>query len=211
MKYDLHVHTSYSKKCGYTNPKNAIKAAIKSGLDGIAITDHDTIKGAIQAKEYSLGFFDVIIGSEITTNRGEIIGLFLSEDIESNKFESVISEIKNQNGLAVVPHPFDALRKSAFHPGTEDVKMLDGIESFNSRCILKKYNDIAENFANKYNLMKTAGSDAHFLHEIGNAGIITENCDIIDAIRKRDLTVFGRKSFLLNHAFTKYLILMRKI
>jgi hypothetical protein len=59
--------------------------------------------------------------------------------------------------------------------------------------------------------MKTAGSDAHFLHEIGNAGIITENCDIIDAIRKRDLTVFGRKSFLLNHAFTKYLILMRKI
>lgn len=211
MKYDLHVHTSYSKKCGYTNPKNAIKAAIKSGLDGIAITDHDTIKGAIQAKEYSLGFFDVIIGSEITTNRGEIIGLFLSEDIESNKFESVISEIKNQNGLAVVPHPFDALRKSAFHPETEDVKMLDGIESFNSRCILKKYNDIAENFANKYNLMKTAGSDAHFLHEIGNAGIITENCDIIDAIRKRDLTVFGRKSFLLNHAFTKYLILMRKI
>lgn len=211
MKYDLHVHTSYSKKCGYTNPKNAVKAAIKSGLDGIAITDHDTIKGAIQAKEYSLGFFDVIIGSEITTNRGEIIGLFLSEDIESNKFESVISEIKNQNGLAVVPHPFDALRKSAFHPGTEDVKMLDGIESFNSRCILKKYNDIAENFANKYNLMKTAGSDAHFLHEIGNAGIITENCDIIDAIRKRDLTVFGRKSFLLNHAFTKYLILMRKI
>lgn len=211
MKYDLHVHTSYSKKCGYTNPKNAVKAAIKSGLDGIAITDHDTIKGAIQAKEYSLGFFDVIIGSEITTNRGEIIGLFLSEDIESNKFESVISEIKNQNGLAVVPHPFDALRKSAFHPETEDVKMLDGIESFNSRCILKKYNDIAENFANKYNLMKTAGSDAHFLHEIGNAGIITENCDIIDAIRKRDLTVFGRKSFLLNHAFTKYLILMRKI
>ena len=211
MKYDLHVHTSYSKKCGYTNPKNAVKAAIKSGLDGIAITDHDTIKGAIQAKEYSLGFFDVIIGSEITTNRGEIIGLFLSGDIESNKFESVISEIKNQNGLAVVPHPFDALRKSAFHPGTEDVKMLDGIESFNSRCILKKYNDIAENFANKYNLMKTAGSDAHFLHEIGNAGIITENCDIIDAIRKRDLTVFGRKSFLLNHAFTKYLILMRKI
>jgi predicted metal-dependent phosphoesterase TrpH len=211
VKYDLHVHTSYSKKCGYTNPKNAVKAAIKSGLDGIAITDHDTIKGAIQAKEYSLGFFDVIIGSEITTNRGEIIGLFLSEDIESNKFESVISEIKNQNGLAVVPHPFDALRKSAFHPGTEDVKMLDGIESFNSRCILKKYNDIAENFANKYNLMKTAGSDAHFLHEIGNAGIITENCDIIDAIRKRDLTVFGRKSFLLNHAFTKYLILMRKI
>jgi len=211
VKYDLHVHTSYSKKCGYTNPKNAVKAAIKSGLDGIAITDHDTIKGAIQAKEYSLGFFDVIIGSEITTNRGEIIGLFLSEDIESNKFESVISEIKNQNGLAVVPHPFDALRKSAFHPETEDVKMLDGIESFNSRCILKKYNDIAENFANKYNLMKTAGSDAHFLHEIGNAGIITENCDIIDAIRKRDLTVFGRKSFLLNHAFTKYLILMRKI
>lgn len=79
MKYNLHVHTSYSKKCGYTNPKNAIKAAIKSGLDGIAITDHDTIKGAIQAKEYSLGFFDVIIGSEITTNRGEIIGLFLSD------------------------------------------------------------------------------------------------------------------------------------
>lgn len=211
MKYDLHVHTSYSKKCGYTSPKNAVKAAVKYGLDGIAITDHDTIKGALQAKEYSPGFFDVIIGSEITTNRGEIIGLFLSEDIKSNKFESVVSEIKNQNGLAVVPHPFDALRKSAFHPEVEDVEILDGIESFNSRCTFKKYNDIAENFANKYNLMKTAGSDAHFPHEIGNAGIITENCDIVDAIRKRDLTVFGRKASVLNHALTKSLKLMRKI
>ncbi|PAV12508.1 hypothetical protein ASJ81_20250 [Methanosarcina spelaei] len=74
-----------------------------------------------------------------------------------------------------------------------------------------KYNDIAENFANKYNLMKTAGSDAHFPHEIGNAGIITENSDIVDAIRKKDLAMFGRKSFVLNHALTKSLILMRKI
>jgi predicted metal-dependent phosphoesterase TrpH len=60
MKYDLHVHSFYSKKCGHMNPKDIVKTAIKNGLDGVAITDHDTIKGGLKAKEYEQKDFQVI-------------------------------------------------------------------------------------------------------------------------------------------------------
>jgi len=70
MKYDLHVHSFYSKKCGHMNTKDIVKTAIKNGLDGVAITDHDTIKGGLKAKEYEQKDFQVIVGSEIMTNIG---------------------------------------------------------------------------------------------------------------------------------------------
>lgn len=209
MKYDLHVHSFYSKKCGYMNPKDIVKIAIKKGLDGIAITDHDTIKGGLKAKEYESKDFKVIIGSEIMTNRGEVIGLFLSEEIKSTNFESVIFEIRNQNGLSIIPHPFDESRNSALHPVIGDIKLIDGIEVFNSRCIFEKYNINAKKFATKYNLVATAGSDAHFSNEIGNGGIVTENENIMEAITKNQITAFGKRSPFINHILTKSLKLFR--
>lgn len=167
MKYDLHVHSIYSKKCGYMDPKEIVKTAIKKGLDGVAVTDHDTIQGGLKAKEYESKEFQVIIGAEIMTNRGEVIGLFLSEEIISNDFESVIFEVQNQNGLVIIPHPFDKSRRSALYPVKNDINFIDCIEIFNSRCIFQKYNVNAEEFATKYDLATTAGSDAHFSNEIG--------------------------------------------
>lgn len=209
MKYDLHVHSFYSKKCGHMNPKDIVKTAIKNGLDGIAITDHNTIKGGLKAKEYEQKDFQVIVGSEIMTNRGEVIGLFLSEEIKSDNFESVIFEIRNQNGLVIIPHPFDELRNSALHPAKEDIKLMDGVEVFNSRCLSQKYNINAAAFATKYNLVITAGSDAHFSNEIGNGGIVTEDENIMEAIAKNQITTFGKRSLLVNHVLTKTLKLFR--
>ena len=164
----------------------------------------------MEAKKYETEDFKVIVGSEIMAVKGEIIGLFLSEEIKSKDVQDVISEIKDQNGIIVIPHPFDELRHSAFHPTEEDAKFIDCIEGFNSRCISQKYNENAIGFAKKHDLMITAGSDAHFSNEIGNAGIITETEDIREAILKNDVEIFGKRSSLVNHVGTKVLKLWRK-
>ncbi|MGB9979150.1 PHP domain-containing protein [Methanobacterium sp.] len=208
MKYDLHSHSKYSSD-GILDPKKIIKVAIKKGLDGIAITDHNTIRGGLEAKEYETEKFKVIIGSEVMTTKGEVIGLFLSEEIKSNDFYDVIDEIKAQNGIVVIPHPFDEWRYASF-PDKEDVKYINNIEILNSRCIKDKYNDSASKFAKKYKLGVTGGSDAHFANEIGHAGIIIETYDIYEAILKNNLQVFGKRSTSLNHVFTKVLKTWRK-
>jgi len=209
MKYDLHIHSKYSSD-GVLDPEKIVKIAIESGLNGIAITDHNTIKGGIKAKKYETEDFKVIVGSEIMTERGEITGLFLSEEIKSKDVQDVISEIKDQKGIVIIPHPFDELRHSAFRPTEEDINFIDCIEGFNSRCVLQKYNDRAVEFGTKHNLTIVGGSDAHFLNEIGEGGIITEAEDIREAIMKNDVKVFGKRSPLVNHAGTKVLKLWRK-
>ena len=209
MKYDLHIHSKYSSD-GILDPEEIVKIAVKRGLKGIAITDHNTIRGGLRAKKYENKDFTVIVGSEISTERGEIIGLFLEEEIESKDVSSVVSEIKEQNGIIILPHPFDELRHSAFHPTEGDVKFIDCIEGFNSRCVYQKYNERSVEFAMKHNLTITAGSDAHFAREIGNAGIITEPEDIRESLIKNDIKIFGKRSSLVNHVGTKVLKTWRK-
>ena len=208
MKYDLHSHSKYSSD-GILNPEKIVKVARKRGLSGIAVTDHDTIKGGLEAKKYEYDDFKVIIGSEVMTNKGEIIGLFLSEKVKSNNFYDVIDEIRAQNGLIVVPHPFDEWRKSASLK-KEDYKLVNNIETFNSRCVKDKFNQKALLFAKENNYGITGGSDAHFANEIGNAGVIIEEDDIETAILKNNLKVFGKRSTPLNHVLTKMVKIWRK-
>ncbi len=210
MKYDLHIHSKYSSD-GVLDPERIVRIAMKRGLNGIAITDHNTIKGGLKAKKYEDGDFTVIVGSEISTERGEIIGLFLEEEVKSTNVQEVITEIKEQNGIIVIPHPFDELRHSAFHPAEEDAKFIDCVEGFNSRCVYQKYNKKAVEFGIKHNLTITAGSDAHFANEIGNAGIITETEDVREALMKNEVQIFGKRSLLVNQVGTKVLKLWRKL
>jgi predicted metal-dependent phosphoesterase TrpH len=211
MRFDLHAHTKYSPRCGYMEPKTIVKLARKRELDGIAITDHDTIKGSMKAREYADKSLEVIIGSEVMTSRGEVIGLFLSDEILSTDFISVVEEIHDQNGIAIVPHPFDTLRKSALWPTEDDVKYLDGVEGFNARNVYQKSNIDAIEFGKKHKLAITAGSDAHFSNEVGNAGVITDDEDLREAILSRKIEIFGKRNGIYNHAFTKGLKLCRKI
>lgn len=210
MKFDLHIHSKYSFD-GVLDPKKIVKIARKKNLSGIAITDHNTIKGGLKAKEYETEDFKVIVGSEIMTNQGEVIGLLLSEEITHKDMQEVISEIRAQNGIVVVPHPFDDMRRSALQPTSEAAKLFDCIEVLNSRCIYKKYNDKAAEYSKKHNIAMVAGSDAHFGNEIGNAGITTEYEDLQEAIIKKETGIFGKRSMIVNHAFTKGLKTWRKI
>lgn len=209
MKYDLHIHSKYSFD-GFLSPEKIVKFAQKRGLSGIAVTDHDTIKGGLETKKYEDEDFKVIIGSEVSTSKGEVIGLYLSEEIKSNHFHEVIDEIKSQDGIVVVPHPFDVMRRSTFHIEKKDTGNINSIEVFNSRCVHDKYNQKACEFAKINHLGITGGSDAHFANEIGNAGIITGAESVRKSILKNNLKVFGKRSTPLNHVLTKIVKMSRK-
>jgi hypothetical protein len=168
------------------------------------------VKGGLKTKEFENTDFEVIVGSEIGTERGEVIGLFLSEEILSHRFVEVVDEIKEQNGWVVLPHPFDKLRGNGVKPVDNDAKLVDCIETFNSRCLLDSYNENAREYAEKHHLNSLAGSDAHFAHEIGNAGVDTPSEDLQDALLRGNFTIFGKKSSFINLGLTKVLKTWRK-
>jgi predicted metal-dependent phosphoesterase TrpH len=209
MRYDLHIHSKYSSD-GVLEPARIVEMAMKAGLKGIAVTDHNTIRGGLEAKHYETEDFKVIVGSEIRTEKGEITGLFLSQEIKPGDAERVISEIKNQGGIVIIPHPFDEMRHSAFCPAEGDARFIDAIEVYNSRCVIQKYNEKAMEFARKHSLPIVAGSDAHFANEIGKAGVITEAEDVREAIIRNDIKIFGKRTWLINHVRTKALKIWRR-
>ena len=191
MKLDLHIHTHYSGDSLIT-PDNAIKYAKKKNLDGFAITDHDTLKAyKILKKKNRNNELIIIPGMEIKTNIGEVIGIFINEEINmrNNDFISIVENIKENNGLVVIPHPFDFLRDNRLKINllTEEIikKYIDGIEIINSRIIFKRCVNKARNFNKKYQFFETGGSDAHSNEEIGNGYTSIEDVDnSFDSIRK---------------------------
>lgn len=210
LKFDLHIHSKYSID-GHLDPERIIETAKKRGLNGVAITDHDTIKGGLKAKKFETEDFKVIVGSEIATERGEIIGLFLNEEIKSRLFLDVLQEIKDQDGLVITPHPYDNIRSNGIHPQKTDIPLIDCIEVYNSRCALEKYNIKASQFAARNKIKISAGSDAHFASEIGNAGVIFDQIieDPNDLINN-DIKYFGKKSSFINLGLTEIYKILRQ-
>lgn len=169
MKIDLHIHSVFSK-CSVLRPNQILKIAKQRGLNGIAITDHNTIRGALEvAKLNKDKDFKVILGAEIKTQYGEILAYNIQEDIKSRDFEEVIEEIHRQGGLAVMAHPFGPgiIRKALPAEFSEiNLKKLDGFEVLNGRTFPWQ-NKRAREIASKIGLAGTGGSDAHFPGEIG--------------------------------------------
>ncbi|MDO8728043.1 MAG: PHP-associated domain-containing protein [Candidatus Methanoperedens sp.] len=169
---DVHTHTMYSGFSRYsfltypdsvTTPKKSVRVAEKKGLDLLCITDHNSIKGAIEAKKYNSDL--VVIGEEIYSKNGEIIGLFLNEEIKPGlSAEETIELIHEQDGIAFAPHPF-SVYCSCLGKKLHGLK-LDGIEVFNSLHRDGYSNAIALENSNGY--ARLGGSDAHSSSMIGN-------------------------------------------
>jgi len=191
-KYDLHIHT-YHSSCSRIKPKKLLKVAKKRGLNGIAVTDHNTIKGGLETKKLNKDKnFEVIVGAEIKTDRGEILGLYLKKEIKSRTPEAVIDEIHKQGGIAVAAHPFTwGLLRMPAKFNKKELKKLDGFETFNARNTFRWENELAVQFAQKHKLAQTAGSDSHFYYEIGRAFTLF-NGSLRDAIKKRKTVIMGR-------------------
>lgn len=189
MIYELHIHSRFSFD-SILSPEKIVVAAVKKGLDGIAITDHNTIQGALEASKIRTSKeFEVLIGTEINTNAGDIIGLCLNEEVRSRRWEDVIDDIRNQGGLVILPHPFKG------HKPSPDliphlVSSVDAIETFNSR-IPFEMNLRAEKLANDCGKAAVAGSDAHFSSEIGLGRTFWPFGDFRKALVSRETSPFG--------------------
>jgi predicted metal-dependent phosphoesterase TrpH len=169
IRVDMHVHTSYSKD-GLLSPEKIVVNCQKDGLRALAITDHDTIAGALAVRD--LASFPVIIGQEVSTTHGEVMGLFLEREVPKDLApREAIAQIKEQGGLAGVPHPCDRLRREALGERVlkEIAGELDFVEGFNSRVTLPGDNRRAQELARSRGLPCTAGSDAHSGYELGRA------------------------------------------
>ncbi len=196
---DIHTHTMYSGFSKYsflsypdsvTTPWTSIKVAEKLGLDLLCITDHNTIKGAVEAQKYSKGL--VVIGEEVSSNDGEILGLFLQENVKRGlSAEETIEQIHSQDGIAIAAHPYSA------HCSCVGEKMntlrFDGIEVFNALHRDGYSNALALEKCNGN--AKLGGSDAHASCMIGNGYTLFNGSSQEDfriAIKNRQ-TIYGGK------------------
>jgi len=171
---DLHMHTNASHDCRVP-PDVLLDHAEAEGLGAVAITDHNVFSGALEAVRLARGLeLTVIPGEEVKTdNQGEIIGLFLEEEIPRGMtFGDTIAAIKAQGGLVYLPHPFDRMHAipdpATLHRHLADI---DVFEVYNARLLFETYNDEALRFARKYNLTMGAGSDAHVLQGLGTGAL----------------------------------------
>jgi predicted metal-dependent phosphoesterase TrpH len=169
LKADLHVHTEYSMDCSMPLT-TVIEQCQKLGINCVAIADHGTAEGALEMQR--MAPFTVIIAEEILTPYGEIMGMFLKETIPSGlSVEETIARVRSQGAIVCIPHAFDKLRPSALDERViaEIVAEIDVIEVFNARSLLRRSSNMALAFARKYNIARSAGSDAHVPGAIGDA------------------------------------------
>lgn len=155
--------------------------ARKKGLNGVAITDHNTVRGGLESlKVNNDPNFAVIVGSEVeTTDKGDIIGLFLTQEIQSREANEVIEEIKQQGGVAMWAHPY---REGKNLLPSALIKQIDVIEAFNAKT-LESQNMLAQALAERHGKPVVGASDAHDVIEIGNAATLVE-CSSVDDIRE---------------------------
>ncbi|MFH1972852.1 MAG: PHP-associated domain-containing protein [archaeon] len=202
MKVDLHVHTNYSK-CSNLELKELKKLCDKFKIKP-AITDHNTIEGAKKFK-------DCIVGEEINTKEGELIGLFLNERIKPGlEIDETVEKIREQGGFVYVPHPYDWVRRNHIKRLDFDI---DIVEVFNGRVMQQKNNRKARAFAKKNNFLMGIGSDTHTIIEFGHSYVVMDDFDSPkDFLKKLEKAKFVTKQVplyvrgfnMLNGFFNKH-------
>jgi predicted metal-dependent phosphoesterase TrpH len=167
LKVEFHCHTIYSRD-SLSSLEDVLKKCDERGVDRLAITDHNTIRGALRAQEMDPQ--RVIVGEEIVTREGgEILALFVKEEIPRRlPAVEAVRRLKEQDAFISLSHPFDYSRHGWTRAMLEKVLPdLDAIEIFNSRTLLPETNQRAARYAAEYQLAGTVGSDAHLLLEVG--------------------------------------------
>ncbi len=168
-KVELHSHTLWSKDC-LTGFDQFIAACHRKGIDRIAVTDHNTAEGALELARRAPDL--VIVGEEIMTTQGELLGYFLKESIPARLTpEETIRRLRAQGAVISVSHPYDRIRNGAWEEADllKIIDQVDALEVFNSRCLYSEDNDKALALAHEHNRLFTVGSDAHIAYELGRA------------------------------------------
>ena len=192
---DLHMHTDHSPDCA-TPAATLLAAAEAAGLGAIAVTDHNEVSGAHEARELAGadGPVKVIVAEEVkTADQGEVIGLFIEDKIPRGMtLRETIDAIRDQGGLVYVPHPFDRMHSVPDYEHLLDVvEDVDAIEVFNPRVAFSAFNEEAERFAAKYRIVAGAGSDSHVAAGLGSVKIKMRDFDgpeeFLESLRDADI------------------------
>jgi predicted metal-dependent phosphoesterase TrpH len=209
---ELHCHTYHSKD-SLMLPARMLEICRRKGLDRIAITDHNTIDGALEAQ--SLAPERVIVGEEIMTERGELLGYFLNETIPPGLSpQETIERLRDQGAVISVSHPFDSVRKGSWEePDLREIlPFVDAIETFNARVWSRGANERAQALADEIGIPGTVGSDAHAYLELGRAYLrMTEfegPAEMRAALHTAE--VAARRSSPLVHFLSRYASLRKR-
>jgi hypothetical protein len=214
IEVDLHMHTDHSHDCA-TPVEVLLATAREQGLGAIAVTDHNEISGALEARAQAAGSgphppLKVIVAEEIKTDgEGEVIGLFIKEKIPRGmSMRETIAEIRRQGGLVYVPHPFDRMHSVPdYEHLLANLEQIDAVEVFNPRVAISAFNDEAARFAAKYRIVAGAGSDSHVAQGLGSVRIRMRDFDgpaeFLQSLRDAD--ILTRPSSLLYVQALKFL------
>lgn len=172
---DLHTHSSASFD-SLSKPGKMIEKAVRMGITHLAITDHERIDGAQRAAELAGDELQIIVGEEIRTRDGDLLGLFLERVVAPGlSAADTAAAIREQGGLVGLPHPFDSFRSSGGSQAGEAEQKLeelativDYVETHNARAY-RDANPQAGAFADRHGLPGVASSDAHSVMEVGIA------------------------------------------
>ena len=188
MIADLHIHTRCSRD-SLMDPARVVKVARMRGLAAIAVTDHNTSRGGLLAREANPDEgFEVVVGAEIKTEYGDVLGLFLDREITARRFDDVVSEIRAQGGLAVLAHPYRR------YPSPERLAgRVDLVEGFNSRS-RRQANALSMTLGRASGKGTVGGSDAHVYAEIGRGVTVYAGEEIEEALRAGQTAGGGRES-----------------
>jgi predicted metal-dependent phosphoesterase TrpH len=170
VRVDLHSHTMWSGD-STTTPDELEQAVREAAIDVLCITDHNAVRGAVELQDRLP--CRVVVGEELRTHAGEIIGLFLTERVPFGVApREAAARIRDQGGVVYVPHPFDPMRRNLQEAALLDLAgagLLDAVEVLNAKTSLRSLNERAATFAAQYDLPGGAGSDAHVPDAIGSA------------------------------------------
>jgi predicted metal-dependent phosphoesterase TrpH len=170
VRVDMHSHTMWSGD-STTTVDELVEAVAASGLDVVCVTDHNSIAGAVELVDVLP--CRTVVGEEVRTSAGELIGLFLTERIPAGVSPVEAAEqIRAQGGVVYVPHPFDPMRRNLSEAALHDLAsrgLLDAVEVLNSKTSLRSLNERAAHFADEFGLAAGAGSDAHVPDALGAA------------------------------------------
>ncbi len=167
-RFDLHLHTEFSPDCD-TGLEHIEAHCLARGLTGIAVTDHNTLEGAQRLRD-RVTALQVIVGEEVSTREGDVIGLFLEQHIPARMSAvETMQAIHEQEGLVYLPHPFDKAhtRRSGGAALAAVIDHVDIVETYNGKVGHDNYNLLAADFAKKHAKVAAGGSDAHSLKAIG--------------------------------------------
>ncbi|PSP54774.1 phosphoesterase [Halobacteriales archaeon QS_1_67_19] len=201
LSVEFHAHSSLSYD-GRDSVDLLLEQAAAVGLDALAVTDHDEIDASLAAAEKA-GEYDLvgIPGMEVSTAAGHVLGLGIRERVPAGlSFGETLDRIREQGGVAVVPHPFQKSRSGVMANITgPQLAQADAVEVYNSRLLTGRGNRKAKRFAERHDLPQTAGSDAHIGEMVGQAVTRVDASDrtvdaILDAVLDGRTSVEGKRT-----------------